>query len=347
MRIVLEGRIIKLPVTIKEIAKLADVSASTVSMVLNDRQGISQSTRNRVLKIAKDHGYNTSKKNSSVEGTIQLTINKKNSKIIDDTPFFQDLIEGIEREARHSSFKLVITYTNVNSDAKSIIDDAKRRSVDGLILLGTEMEESDLIPYLNFGIPILLLDSNFIGVNVNCVVIDNTDGTFKGTNYLIENGHTEIGYLKSSISIQNFTERFEGYKKALKRKSIKYNPEYVVPIMPNMKEAYNDMKKYLQMQPSLATAYLADNDLIAIGAIKALKEFSISTPEQVSVIGFDDMPFCTMIEPSLTTIKVNKKIFGHIAVDNLIDIIKGRNKEIMKTMLGVDIIYRNSVKTLL
>ena len=333
-------------VTIKEIAKLADVSAATVSMVLNDKEGISPVTRERVLKIAKDKGYSFSKKSNAAKGNLQLTIYKKHSKVVNDTPFFQTLIEGIESEARHNSYKLNITYISSHSDITSVMSDAKKHSVDGMLLLGTEMEEEDFVKFLNFDIPILLLDSNFVDVNSNSVVIDNVSGTYKGTKYFIEKGHTQIGYLKSSISIQNFKERFEGYRKALNEHQIEFDPGYVIPLMPNMDGAYKDMKAYLAGKPNLATAYIADNDLIAMGAIKAIKELSINIPDQVSIIGFDDMPFSMMVEPALTTISVDKKFFGRLAVDNLIDIIQGKNRSFFKTVLGVDLVERKSVRDL-
>lgn len=330
-------------VTIKEIAKLANVSAATVSMALNNKEGISPVTKEKVIKIAKERGYSLSKKNNATKGNLQLTIYKKHSKVVKDTPFFQALIEGIEAEARHNSYKLNITYISSASSISSIMSDLKKHSVDGMLLLGTEMEEEDFAGFLDIDIPILLLDSNFINIDANSVVIDNIGGTYKGTKYLIENGHTKIGYLQSSTSIRNFSERFEGYRKALNEFKIKYNREYLIQLMPSMDGAYKDMNEYLSQGPNLATAYVADNDLVAMGAMKAIKEHSINIPDQISIIGFDDMPFCMMVEPTLTTINVNKKIFGHLAVDNLIDIIQGKNKCFCKTVLGVNLVQRKSV----
>lgn len=333
-------------VTIKEIAEKANVSSATVSMVLNNKKGISSATRENVLKIVKDLGYSFSsnKKNStSNRGNLQLTIFKKHSKVVSDTPFFQALTEGIESEARHNSYKLNITYMSRSANINDIKKDLKKNSIDGMLLLGTEMDEQDFIEFLDIDIPILFLDSNFININANYVVIDNISGAYKGTKHLLDNGHRNIGYLKSSISIQNFEERYEGYKKALDEAQITNSSNYIVSLMPTMNEAYKDMKKYLSGNPYLPTAYIADNDIIAMGAIKALKENSYKIPEDISIVGFDDMPFCTMIEPTLTTINVNKKIFGHLAIDNLIDIIERKKNYKLKTVLSVTLILRNSV----
>lgn len=333
-------------VTINDIAQKANVSTATVSMVLNDKPGISQSTRERVVKIAEELGYSLSplkRANLKNKGKLQLTIYKKHSKVVSDTPFFQALIEGIESKARHNSYQLIIKSISDRSDMELIQKEINENAIDGMLLLGTEMEEQDFKPFLSLHIPVLLVDSFFINVNANYVVIDNISGLYKATKVLLRNGHKEIGYLKSSVPIQNFKERYEGYCKALAEEGLVPNSEFVIPLLPTMDGAYLDMINILSYKKSLPTAFVADNDIIALGAMKALKENNIKIPDDVSIVGFDDMPFCTITDPNLTTINVDKNALGRLAVENLIQLIESRKRIFYKTTLGVTLVERESV----
>lgn len=334
-------------ITINEIAQKARVSTATVSMVLNNKPGISDATREKVLKIADELGYSVSplkKTNYKNKGRLQLTIYRKHSKVVGDTPFFQTLIEGIESKARYYSYQLIIKYLSDSSDIDLLRKELKENSIDGMMILGTEMEEQDFVSFTEMDIPVLLLDSCFMNINANYVVIDNTGGLYKATKYLLDKGHREIGYLKSSIPIQNFRERYEGYLKALAEANLVPNSRYTIPLIPAMEGAYEDMVKALAKKTSLPTAFVADNDIIAFGAMKALKENNIKIPDDVSIVGFDDMPFCTVTEPKLTTINVDKNAFGQLAVENLVYMMENGKRAYWKTTLGVTLVERGSVR---
>jgi len=338
-----------LAVTINEIARKANVSSATVSMVLNNKPGISLATREKVLKIVEEYGYSLpqlKKNNIKNKGKLQLAIYKKHSKVVGDTPFFQALIEGIESKARHNSYQLTFKYLSDNSHIDAIVSDIKENYIDGMILLGTEMEESDFEKFTSIDIPVLLLDSYFLNINSNYVVIDNISGVYKATKHLLDHGHRKIGYLKSSVTIQNFKERYEGYTKALFEAGLTPDPSFTIRLLSTMDGAYEDMKRVLSGKLRLPTAFVADNDIIAFGAIKALKESGIKIPDDVSIVGFDDMPFCTIIEPKLTTINVDKNALGQLAVESLIRMIDENKKIFFKTALGVTLVQRDSVKTL-
>jgi len=339
-----------MPITIKEIADIANVSTATVSMVMNNKPGISTPTREKVLGIVESYGYNISPlKNGMTKrnGTIQLTIYKKHSQVVADTAFFETLISGVEATARQNGFQLTITsIPGQKFDADLFRADLNEDTIDGILLLGTEMDEEDLKRAIVIDKPLLILDACFLGTSANYVVIDNTSGVYTGVMHLIENGHQEIGYLKSSIVIQNFLERYEGYTKALNNSELECKSEYTVQLRPTIEGAYEDMLRYLENKPKLPTAFFSDNDIIAFGAMKALKEAGIQIPHDVSLVGFDDMPFCTITEPALSTINVNKKMLGTFAVKNLIGLIDGNKNYHYKTMLGVDLISRDSVLTI-
>jgi len=335
-----------MPMTIKKIAEAANVSPATVSMVINNKPGISPATRDKILKIVQSSGYNISPLKGALAqsgGTIQLTIYKKHSQVVADTAFFEALIAGIESRASRNGYQLTIKSVSNRRLGADLIRSGNGNTVEGILLLGTEMHKTDMLDVLKLDTPLLVLDTCFFDIPANYVVIDNISGAFMGVNHLIESGHRKIGYLKSSVNIQNFSERYEGYIKAMNTANIKLHDAHTVLLHPTIEGAHNDMAIYLSRSPALPTAFFSDNDIIAFGAMKAMKEAGIQIPKDVSLIGFDDMPFCAISEPSLSTISVNKKILGNFAVENLLKLISSKNKYHSKTVLGVELVSRDSV----
>jgi len=337
-------------ITIKQIAEEANVSAATVSMVINNKPGISTATREKIIKIVQSSGYNISPLKCNIaksSGTIQLTIYKKHSQIVADTAFFQSLIAGIESKASINGYQLTIkTISSTKLDSDMLRANGDDNAIDGILLLGTEMQREDMLSIVGIDRPLLILDTCYLGIPANYVAIDNIGGALIGVNHLIERGHRKIGYLKSSINIQNFSERYEGYTKAMSASNLSCDYAHTVPLHPTIEGAYKDMVTYLSTNPELPTAFFSDNDIIAFGAMKALKDAGIRIPEDLSLLGFDDMPFCTITEPSLSTINVNKEILGNFAVENLIRFMTNGKNYHSKTLLGVELISRDSVLTI-
>ncbi len=333
-------------ISAKELAEILNLSPATVSMVLNNKPGISEQTRKLVMDAAADHGYQSSKKQlqKNTNKTIQFVIYKKYGTVVSDTPFFSQVTEGINYECSQNGYHLQITYLYDNEFINEQIEDLKRTSSDGILLLGTEMTSKDYLLFQNLKIPFVILDSYFDDINCDAVLINNVQGAYLATEYLALGGHSKIGYLRSNTRISNFEEREDGYYKSLRHNSIPTGHPYVVNITPTTEQAYLDICNYLKGDPALPTAYFADNDIIAAAAIRAFKEFNIKVPEQVSIIGFDDMPICQFTDPTLTTMYVPKQRLGALAVDRLLDRIKGSNTENIKIELAVQLIKRDSVK---
>jgi len=334
--------------TIKEIADEAQVSVATVSMVINNKPGISSKTKEKVLRIIEENGYSTPLVKNDLKkiGNIQLTIYKSHSKVIGDTPFFQQLTEGIESKSKQNGYSLTIKYASANSlnflDFQSEIEG---QELDGMLLLATEMDELTLKRFLELNIPLVVIDAYFLSIPAEYVVINNIAGGYIATRHLLDLGHTDVGYLKSSYPIQNFKERFEGFTKALAESGITVQNDYIFNLGPSAESSYENMLGYMDKGQRLPTAFFADNDLIAFGAMRALKERVIRIPEDISIVGFDDMPFCSLSEPSLTTIRVNKQLFGELAVQRLLDLIKNNRNNFLTTSLDIALIQRNSVRS--
>lgn len=332
-------------ISAKELAQKLNISAATVSMVLNKKPGISEKTRSLVLTAAKEYGYDFSKlgEPENQKGTIQFVIYKKHGTIVSDTPFFSQLTEGIDIGCKAAGYELQISYFYENQDTEDQIRMLSEKNFQGLLLLGTEMEVDYFEPFSRLKTPMVILDTYFEELNCDSVLINNVQGAYLATNYLLDNGFTEVGYLHSSYSIGNFEERADGYYKSLRHHKLPTSHPYVHKLTPSMEGAYMDMLEQLREKPPIAPAYFADNDLIAAGAMRALKECGYRIPEDVSVVGFDGMPFCEFLEPPLTTMDVPKKRVGKIAVERLVGKIENSADAVVKIEVSVKLHERMSV----
>lgn len=328
---------------IKEISEMTGYSLATVSNALNNKRGVNYNTSIRIFQAAQELGYINHTKISK----IRFVTYKKNGLIIDDTPFFPALIDGVEREAKEFGYETVfctLDRDSVDYDEQlaSILND----TTSGLLLLGTEMLEEDFLPYQDAKCPLVLLDGWCDRIAFDSVLISNTDSAAQATEYLIANGHRQIGYLKGKFRIKNFSYRASGFCRALYKNGLALAPYHVVPLLSTMEGAYQDMTGWLKTAKNLPTAFFADNDVIALGAMRAMKEYGLRVPEDVSVIGFDDLLLGEVSSPRLSTIHVYKQEMGQLAVRRLVDRINKGSRTRAKIQICTKLIKRESVVSL-
>lgn len=333
-------------ISAKEIARELHLSAATVSMVLNKKSGISEKTRVRVLETAKKHGYDFSKKSElgTGKGVIQFIVCKEHGRIVTDTPFFSQIAEGVDIGCKRAGYELQMTYFYGTQDRAKQFRTICSRESQGILLLGTEMEEASFRLFSPLKVPLVVLDTYFEELNRDSVLINNVQGAYLATNYLVERGLKTVGYLHSSYSIGNFAERADGYYKALRSHNMPTDHPYVHKLTPSVEEAYSDMMKILQEGFPVAQGYFADNDLIAAGAMRAFQQCGLRIPEDVSFVGFDDMPICEYLEPKLTTMAVPKRELAELAVERLVARIGKPNGIVTKTEVSVSLLKRGSVR---
>lgn len=331
-------------ITAKELAKLLNISSATVSMVLNHKPGISDKTRHLVLETAKKYDYDFSRFAAMEQknGVIHLIIYKKHGTVVTDTPFFSELIEGIENCCQAARYEFQVSYFYEGQTPQNHISEILSTEKKGLLLLGTELDMEYFQPFSDLTIPMVVVDTYFEQLNCDSVLINNVQGAYRATSYLIEKGFDAIGYLHSSYSIGNFEERAEGYYKALRHHNLPTNHPYIHHLRPSLEGSYHDMMDYLHSGNPVASAYFADNDWIAAGAMQALKEFGYAIPDNVAIIGFDGMPICSVTDPPLSTMEVPKKLLGKIAVEQLIKKINRDTEETVKIELSPRLCERRS-----
>ena len=329
-------------ITAKELAKKLGLSAAAVSMALNDKPGVSMKTRKMVKVAAEKYGYDfcriQSKKTKA--GIIDFIVYKKSGAIVDDTPFFTKISEGIQASCSKNGYHLRTRYLYEGDFTKHDLETIQFSDSAGILLLGTEMMTDDLKPFLALPIPIVLLDSYFETFSCDTVLINNEQGAYVAARHLFRTCKSQPGYLKSTYRINNFLERESGFKKSIRAHGMSFAQSIVHELTPSISGAYSDMKEILAWKEPLARCYFADNDLIAAGAIKAFREAGKRIPEDIAVVGFDNIPISQVLD--LTTIHVPKEYLGQLAADRLFDRIKNPKLPTIKLSVETELIDRYS-----
>ncbi len=332
-------------ITAKDIASSLNISPAAVSMALNDKPGVSELTRKKFLDTAKAMGYDMSKikKRSAHKGRIAFNLYKKHGAVVNDTPFFSDLTEGVLRACRERNYNMDTHYILDIDSTRRVLRTVLDSGVSGILLLGTEMREEDFQPFQNLLIPMVVLDTYFEDVDADCALINNVQGAYTAANHLIASHRGQPGYLRSSYSICNFEERADGFYKAIREHGFSTSQSIVHWLAPSIEGAYADMKALLAAGEKTASCYFADNDLIAVGAMRAFKEAGYRVPEDIGFVGFDNTTLCEMTEPPLTTINVPRQSLGHAAVARLFDLIPSGSAFRLKIEIQTNFIKRRSL----
>jgi LacI family transcriptional regulator len=324
----------------KDIAQKLGVSPSTVSLVVNNKTGVNEETRQRILSYLKQSGA-TTRPQTGKGKYIRFLKYSKYGKVVDDHGFISAVTDGIANGAHEQNYDVLITTLNMENK-ESIMEMVRNDPRRGILLLGTELTNDDLVMLSDIHVPVVIVDSYMEFAEYDCVTMNNIDIAFRAVKYLYEKGFKEIGHFRSGFKVNNFLGRREGYKKALQRLGLDYNPAYTFVLDSTLEGSYADMKKALESNPKLPPAVFSDNDTIAVGAMKAIKEAGYRIPEDIAVIGVDDIPFCTMIEPTLSTMAIYKEEIGSIAAKRLIEKIQTGDKSVLKVLVNAEIIERQS-----
>ncbi|MDD4849291.1 MAG: LacI family DNA-binding transcriptional regulator [Gemmiger sp.] len=332
--------------TAKDIARLLGVSPATVSLVFRNKPGVSDAVREKVIATAQEVGFEY----SAIPGqrhsnTIQFIIYKRHGKVVSSTSFFDRLTQGVSDKVHQLGYQLSIAYFYGTENSSEQLRTIASSKCAGIILLATEMKSSDMEPFQNLHVPVVLLDNWFPNKRYDAVVIDNTYAAWRAVHHLIRSGHTRIGYLHSKVEIRNFRERRDGYLNAVNalKDADNDSSKRIISLGTTTESAFEDMMAYLATNPVLPTAFFADNDIIALGCMRALLKSGYCVPEEVSMIGFDDMPICQMIDPQLTTMAVPNDRMGALAVERLDKRIRGKTAEIVRIAVFPEIVKRASV----
>lgn len=333
-------------ITAKEIAKKLNLSATAVSMALNNKPGVSTSTRAMVIHEAENMGYDFSKLSMKKDktGDIYCVIYRTHNAILNYAPIFSELTDGIEQECRANGYRLkTLQIYEKTDDVQKCLEDLRINGCVGIILLGTETTASICTEFLQLQIPLVLLDSYFDSVNCSSVTINNTQGAYIATNYLIDRCGKQPGHLCSSYKIENFMERKTGFQKAIREHGMSVGKSITHELSPSIEGAFSDMLEIIDEGAPLAECYFADNDLIAIGSIKAFRLRGYKVPEDIAIIGFDNISEGRIIDPALTTMDIPRKYMGQTAANHLMKQLSAPTPHCIKMEVNTSIVKRFSV----
>ena len=330
---------VKKYVTLKDIAKIAGVSVNTVSRALNNKPDISKKTKKKILKIAKELNYRKDFTASSLR--------RKESRIVgviladSANPFYSEVLKGIEAASKEFGYNIILINSERNYEQEvEAVDILLSRRIDGLLLSPVQEKQDDVEELIRLRIPLVIFARHFEDLPVNEVRSDDIKAGYIATSHLIERGAKRIlmvnGYLHKSPA----RLRFKGYKQALSEYGIDYSDELLIVGDIGMEDGKKAIDKVLSRGISFDGVF-AYNDMLALGAMKALKERGIRIPEEVKVVGCDDILFSAITTPSLTTVKMKKYEMGYEAFKLLIKVLKGK-KRIEKKVLDVELIIRES-----
>ncbi|WP_297422257.1 LacI family DNA-binding transcriptional regulator [Clostridium sp.] len=330
-------------VTIKDIAKIANVSHTTVSRALNNSPYINEETKVKIKALAKELNYvpNYSAKSlvllkSYVIGVFFSSITEGTS----DT-FFHEIIKGINKVI-DKEYNLVIRG----------IDDYKyshpidNKNFDGIIVVSQSKSDDKFIEtILEKNIPTVVINRNIDKDGLVNIMSDDTKGVYEAVNYLIKNNHEKIALIQGNKEFESTVYRKKGYIKALEDNNIPINENYIISGRYDLLSGYENMKKLLKLEDK-PTAVFCANDDIGVGAMKAVFEEGLSVPEDISIIGFDDSNFCNYVTPPLTSVRKDSLSMSQYGGINLLNLIK--NKEVPKEKVYIQskLVIRKSVKKL-
>lgn len=332
--------------TIKDIAEMSGVSKGTVSRVINNNpEGVSEETRNKILQLIDEVGYVPNRMARSITVSETKTIGL----IIPDiqNPFFTHVVRGVEDYSIENGYTVFLC--NSDSDTKKetkYLYNFLEKRVDGIILNSCgNLKDPKLSSLIhNSNTPVVLLDRktddffDYPGVFVN-----NMLATYEGVSYLAKGGAKHIAYLAGEKNVYTVEERLKGYYKALEEAGLKVKSKYINYGNYKIQSGYERMKKIIQLNPEI-DAVFAGSDTIAIGVLKALREMHIPVPDQVEVIGFDNIEMSGEITPALSTIAQPMYEMGYKAAQMLLSSINNKTIKQADQYLSTALLIRDSTK---
>lgn len=330
----------------RDIADAAGVSLTAVSLVLNGKPGIGEEKRALVTRLLQENGYqlraeDTSKRSHAHSNLCFLKYSKHSYLVNGNPGFVTQIMDAAGEECRRHGYNLLVTAFN-DFSAVHLPELLNSPTTGGVILLGTEIDEEDLAHFSGVQKPFVIVDNAIERLPYSSVTMNNADAVFGAVEYLHSLGHRKIGFLYNSIPSSNDDARRAAFEVALRQLSLPFSEELICRVFPTMDGARESFGAALDAGLTLPTAFLANNDSIALGAMRAMQEHGIRVPEDISVIGFDGLPFSAMSDPPLTTVNVPCADIGRWAVDILHQQIRGRIRATSKILVSTQLHVRKS-----
>lgn len=337
--------------TIRQLAERLGVSISTVSRVLNGYPDVAPETRERVLAGIREHDFTPVRAaRSLVTGrTHVLGVILETGEGHPDLqhPFFQEVLVGLKHTVGEVGYDLLLFGPEHSGNGSGIIRytaRARQHRVDGIALMGVNRNNSTVEELVSSGIPTVAVDLDVAGECAGYVMSDNVAGGALAVRHLAELGHTRIALIGGAHDTRPGVDRLLGYRRELDRVRLEHRPEYVREGDYYPESGREAMLELLSV-PEPPTAVFAAADLMAAGALQALAERGLRCPEDVAIVGFDDIPIAALLQPALSTIRQDKQALGAAAGRWLLGAIEGSEAMAPVTVVPVELVVRDSTAT--
>jgi len=332
---------------LKEVAERAGVALGTASAVLNNKNWVSEELKRKVLKASQELKYRPNRVAKNLKSNVTNTIGTLVTNI--NSPFFSQVMKVLSYECHKNGINLFFSDTNCDENiiAKSL-NDFLEHKVDGIFLLGIDTREQLLRDILlDVELPIISIEGNYSIENIDYIQVDAFQGGYIATKHLLELDYFPVSIISGPLNNQdeipgkNGWGRFKGYLKALEDKGVEYNPEYCYKgnfLFDNGLEAI----EYFSTLNPLPRAIFASNDMMAIGAMQAIKEKGLRVPEDIALCGFDNIPEASFVSPMLTTVNLPQEELGRMAMEVMINKLRKKDDITSKKILSVNLVIRQS-----
>jgi LacI family transcriptional regulator len=334
-------------VTIKQVAQRANVSTATVSRVINDNYPVSDEAKEKVQRAIIELGYRP----NGIARSLKCNKTYMVGMVVPDISnnYFMDIARGLESVISPLGYSLIFCSTDENTEKElKLLNALNEKRVDFVLLASSTQNSDKLEKFIKQGMNIIMIDTSIDDLEIDLVVEDNYNATYKIISYVIGEGHRKIGIVNGIMEVSTAKERYKGFVKALENNNIEVEDRYVVNGNYNRKKAYEEVKRMLQKNINdLPTVLFAANNDMAEGTMLAIKELNLDIPEDISLISFGDISLAQLIEPRLTIISQNAELIGQKAGELMINRMEGNDEEdYHKVIIPSEIIIRQSVKSI-
>ena len=326
--------------TIEDVAALAGVSRQTVSRAINDKGEISPTTKEKVMAAVQQLGYQPNRQAQSMVTQRTQTVGL----VIPDISnlFFPEVARGVQDTAQQHNYNVLLCNTDDDPDEEiRVLNSLQAQGVDGIIIIGNAAEKTAMQAFADSYAPIVMVNRFIDHPNVNVITVDNEHGAFLAVAHLIQQGHRKIGMLANKNFSRSQVRRVRGYEKALTENGIPYDEALIVGATPTLEGGYNALQQLLREQPEI-TAVFTYNDLMGIGAIRAAHDLGKQVPQDLAVVGFDNIGLSSIFIPSLSSVDVDKYEIGQHAMNRILDMLDSPEQAFAPIELPVTFVPRES-----
>lgn len=324
-----------------DVARSSGVSCATVSRVLSGYEFVRESTRTRVLAAVEHLGYVANLQARSLAGGRSQIIGMLVPNL--DNSYVASITQGIDRELARSNYDVMLYTSHRHPGKESLYVSAIANGLtEGLLLVAPLVQTTYLDALREQNFPYVLIDQSDDDENSSFVEATNWQGAYEATRYLYELGHTRIAFIKGVPAVRSAIDRLRGYKAALADCGVPISEELIIDGDYQQRTGYLVTKNLLQSVNPTPSAIFASNDLTAFGAMDAAREHGLRIPDDISIIGFDDIPQASFVYPKLTTVRQPLEQMGQVAVRLLLEQIKDQSRPPQRVLLATELIIRDS-----